>query len=162
MGTVRTWPPFPTKSTIAHRSSRRQTVEVRRSIYAIQTLDEIIDDLGKAIAWFQSIGLPTHETRLQAIHHYLFDQINFPDPDARLPEYDHYSVINDAAAFALIATECSKLPSNLLPRRTLRDALYGPLPPSNEDAQSSDSRNKFFELELAAHLSLAGSKTCRI
>jgi fido (protein-threonine AMPylation protein) len=54
-----------------------------------RTLNAILDDLGKAIAWFESIGLSTKETRLQAIHHYLFEQIHFPDPDATLPEYDH-------------------------------------------------------------------------
>jgi len=121
-------------------------------------LDCILDDLTKAVAWFESVGIPTKETRLQAIHHYLFDQLQFPAPGATMPDYDHHMVISDAAAFFLIATEYSRLPSTLLPRRTMKEAIYGPLPPSNEDAQSSDSRNKFFELELAAHLSMSGVK----
>ena len=76
-------------------------------------LDCILDDLTKAVAWFESVGIPTKETRLQAIHHYLFDQLQFPAPGATMPDYDHHMVISDAAAFFLIATEFSRLPSNL-------------------------------------------------
>ncbi len=119
--------------------------------------NEIFDDLTKAIAWFQHIGVATEGTRLQAIHHYLFDLLNFPaDPEAAIPDIDHYSIISDASGFAMIANEFTKLPSNVLPRRALKEALYGPLCPSNEDTQSSDARNKFFELELAAQFATAG------
>jgi hypothetical protein len=130
---------------------RSQKVEFR-------TLDAIIEDLSKAISWFEDIEISTKETRLQAIHSYLLELHHFPDPDpgAIMPDTDTYSVVNDAAAFGLIASEMSKLPPHLIPRKTLKDILKGPLPPSDEDLQNSDSRNKFVELELAAHLSQAG------
>lgn len=123
-----------------------------------RTLDTIFPDLQKAIAWFESIGISTKETRIQAIGHYLFDQMHFAHPDATLPDTDHHALINDAASFSLIATEFARVPSHLLPRRALKDAIYGPLVASQEDPQRSDARNKFFELELAANLSLCGVK----
>jgi hypothetical protein len=123
-----------------------------------RTLDTIWTELQKAIAWFESIGISTHDTRIQAIGHYLFQQINFPDPGADIPTADHYSVINDASSFSLMATEFAKLPPHLLPKKALRDAIYGPLVPSQEDSKSNDSRNKFFELELAANMSQCGLK----
>jgi hypothetical protein len=121
-------------------------------------LNEIVDDLPKAMAWFESIGISTKETRLQAIHSYLFSQMHFPYPAGVISEADHHSVINDAAGFGLIAQEFAKLPLSGLPKRALRESLYGPLCSSSEDTQSNDSRNKFFELELAVHFAMAGVK----
>jgi hypothetical protein len=120
--------------------------------------EQIFQELQGAIAWFESIGISTQETRIQAIGHYLFDQITGLNPGTTVPEPDHSAIISDASGFALIAKEFSRIPSNLLPRRTLSESLRGQLCPSNEDTQSSDARNKFFELELAAHLSVTGVK----
>src|SRR5437879_2660174 len=87
-----------------------------------RTLESILEDLAKAADWFESVGIPTKETRLQAIRNYLFDQLHFPDPRATLDPADHSWLLSDAAVFGFIATQFAKLPSHLLPRRTLKDA----------------------------------------
>jgi hypothetical protein len=69
---------------------------------------------------------------------------------------DAYYAVSDGAGFGLIAEEMAKLPSHMLPRRTLRDLLQGPLAPFDETPQNSDARNKFVELEMAAYCSRAG------
>jgi hypothetical protein len=81
-------------------------------------------------------------------------------PEAReleslTPRAETYYALSDGSAFGLIAKQLSSLSSSLLPRRTLRDILSGPLVPKEETLASSDGRNKFVELELAAYLSSA-------
>lgn len=122
----------------------------------MRSYQQAFHELQDAIAWFESIGISTHETRLQAIGHYVFDQLMGLNPGTTVPEPDHSAIIGDANGFALIAKGFSKIPSSLLPRTALKQSLYGPLCPSNEDSKSSDARNKFFELELAAHLAVSG------
>ena len=126
-----------------------------------RSLHQIIVGVIDARTWLQSIPIPTTGTRLEKILDVL---LTLQDPEASplgknaIEEEDIYYALSDGAGFALIAAEMSKLSSDLLPRRTLRDILKGPLAASEESSTSSDPRNKFVELELAAHFSSAGFK----
>lgn len=122
---------------------------------------QIYVDVIKARDWFKKIGISTSGTRLDLILNSVYeiatsgtDKANPLGADAT--QEDVYYALSDGAGFGLIASEMSKLPSDLLPRGTLRDILQGPLATSKEDPSSSDARNKFVELELAANFSLAG------
>jgi len=121
-------------------------------------------DVLRACEWFEKIGISTTGTRLEAIRGYLDELLNPTTPEAKplgedATEEDTYYALSDGAGFGLIAAEMAKLSSQLLPRRTLRDILQGPLAASKEEPGStSDARNKFVELELAAYCSSAGFK----
>ncbi|PYU30360.1 MAG: hypothetical protein DMG31_14100 [Acidobacteria bacterium] len=123
---------------------------------------EIHVDVINARKWYENINISTDGTRLHEISRYFDELLNPTTPDANpfkaRPVEDSYYAMNDGAGFGLIGSEMSKLPSHLLPRRTLQDILRGPLAASDEDTTVSDSRNKFVELELAANLSSAGFK----
>ena len=124
-------------------------------------LGQIYVDTLRARDWLEAIGIPTADTRLERIIAYIDGLLNptvagsEPLGAGATPE-DSYYALSDGTGFGLIATELSKLPSNLLPRHALKDILKGPLAPSKEEPISSDPRNKFVELELAANLSSAG------
>jgi hypothetical protein len=124
----------------------------------------ILVDVLQACKWFEKIGISTTGTRLEAIRGYLDELLNPTTPEAKplgedATEEDIYYALSDGAGFGLIAAEMAKLSSQLLPRRTLRDNLQGPLAASKEEPGStSDARNKFVEIELAAYFSSAGFK----
>src|ERR1700688_3638482 len=119
-------------------------------------------DVIHARNWFEEINISTTGTRLELIHAYFDELLNPTLPEGANPlgvdatDEDTYYALSDGAGFGLIKAEMSKLPSHQLPRSTLRAILKGPLVASKEDKSSSDSRNKFVELELAAHFSCAG------
>ena len=71
---------------------------------------------------------------------------------------DTYYALSDGAAFGAIAREIRKIGPNLVPKKSLRILIEGPLSPLDEvlgDA-SVNARNVFTELELAAHFSEKG------
>lgn len=125
-------------------------------------LGQIIASLHNALEWWKKIGIQTDGTRLDEIQKYLEELLNPTAPEAnpfsRDPlGVDAYHALNDAAAFGRIATGLSSVPSNLLPRGVLRDVLRGSLAASKESEDvTTDPRNKFVELELAASCSAAG------
>jgi hypothetical protein len=126
-----------------------------------RTLGQIYIDALHAREWFNAAGITTAGSRLDKILDYIDGLLNPSAAGAELlganaTPADMYYALNDGAAFGLIATEMSKLPAHLLPRRTLQDILKGPLAASAEDQSSNDARNKFVELELSANLSSAG------
>ncbi len=128
-----------------------------------RTLGQIYVDAFHAREWFNAVGITTTGSRLDQILNYIDGLLNpsvaSAEPlGANATPADMYYALNDGAGFGLIATEMSKLPSHLLPRRTLQDILKGPLAASAEEGSSGDARNKFVELELAANLSSAGLK----
>jgi hypothetical protein len=116
----------------------------------------------RACDWYGEIGISIEGSRLERIRTYIETRLLRTDtPEAHeleklTPRAETYYALSDGAAFGLIAKQLSSLSSNLLPRRTLRDILSGPLVPKEETPASSDGRNKFVELELAAYLSSAG------
>jgi hypothetical protein len=127
----------------------------------IRSRTQIHVDVIHARAGFEKIDIPTAGTRLEKINEYFDELLNPTKPEGGpleedATDEDAYYALSDGAGFGLITTEMSKLRSDQLPRRALRDILGGPLTASKEDSTSSDSRNKFVELELAAHFSSAG------
>ncbi|MGA2330107.1 MAG: hypothetical protein ABSH05_28045 [Bryobacteraceae bacterium] len=126
-----------------------------------RSIGQIIVDIINALDWYRKIGIPTADTRLEKIHNYAQKVLNPITPGFQAlgtgtTEEDAYYALSDGSGFGLIAAEMSKVASPLLPRGALRDILCGPLAVSSEGPSSSDSRNKFVELELAANLSSAG------
>lgn len=127
-----------------------------------KTLGQIIVDVRHAREWFERNGVPTAGTRIDEIDRYLQELLNPTEPEANPFGADPrgaeaYHALSDAAGFGRIATGLSAIPSHLLPRGALRDSLRGPLALSAESVGgTADARNKFVELELAAHCSLAG------
>ena len=127
-----------------------------------KSLGKIIVDVLAARKWCNSIGISTDGTRLDEIEHYLDEVLNpttleaNPFRDDPLGT-DAYYALSDGAGFGRIAAELSRFPSHQLPRQTLRDVLKGSLAASKEDRDpTTDPRNEFVELELAAHCSAAG------
>ena len=126
-----------------------------------QSLRQIMVAVIDARNRLQGIGITTTGTRLERILDVL---LTLEDPEASplgmdATEEDTYYALSDGASFGRIAAELTNLPSHLLPRRTLRDILKGPLVPSQEKSgPTATPRNKFVELELAAHCSSAGCK----
>ncbi len=130
-----------------------------------QSLGQIIADVIHTRAWLGEIGISTTGTRLEKIQDHLVELLNPTTPSVsplavNANEEDTYYALSDGASFGRIAAEMRKLSPHLLPRRTLQDILKGPLVPSQEKPGSTATpRNKFVELELAAHCSSAG---CRL
>jgi hypothetical protein len=127
----------------------------------IYSIGEIIAHIVRARDWFEGIAISTAGTRLECIldrAHKILNTITAQPLGIGHTEEDNYYALTDGIGFGRIAIRMSKLPSHLLPRRTLQDILKGPLAVSDEDAQSNDPRNKFVELELAANLPYAGFK----
>jgi hypothetical protein len=128
----------------------------------LRSIGKIHVDVLEACKWFKKIDIPTAGTRLEAIRNYLDELLNPTTPEAaplgaNATEEDAYYALSDGAGFGLIATEMSKLSSQLLPRQALKDILKGPLVASEEEPPTTDdARNKFVELELAAYCSSAG------
>jgi hypothetical protein len=126
----------------------------------VRSLGQIYVDALRARDWFEATGIATASTRLESIIACVDGLLNptaGTEPlGSRATAEDMYYALSDGAGFGLIATEMSKLKSDLLPRRALQDILKGPLAISKEEPSSSDPRNKFVELELAANLSSAG------
>ena len=142
----------------------RQSNDKVGSEMQFQSLGQIIVDVIDARTQLRKIGISTTGTRLEKIQDYLDELLNPTTPGVNplavnANEEDTYYALSDGASFGRIAAELTNLPSHLLPRRTLRDILKGPLVPSQEKSgPTATPRNKFVELELAAHCSSAGCK----
>lgn len=132
--------------------------------FSLRTFDKILDDVREARVWYESIGISTTGTRLQLIEERIVELLS--DLQSSTPELvvekwdttDTYYALSDGAGFGRISREISKVGPNLLPKKTLRSLLEGPLSPKDEilgDA-SVNARNLFTELELAADLSEKG------
>src|SRR2546426_6368625 len=67
----------------------------------------------------------------------------------------YVAALVESAQFGEIATKLAAVDADVL-RPKLRDALRGPILPSDEDANSNQARNTIFELVLAARLHAAG------
>jgi hypothetical protein len=94
-----------------------------------RSVGQVYVDILKARDWFNSVGVRTSGTRLEQMLNYVYELVGKgePEPPGGRAEQDTYYAMSDGAGFGVIATEFSKLPSHLLPRAALRDALRGPL-----------------------------------
>lgn len=127
----------------------------------LRTLGQTVVDVLEAIDWFKAIGIDTAGTRLEQINSYLQELLNPTTPSANpFQEEPNGPGASQAAVeavwFGRVTRQLRALPSHRLPRRALRDVLAGPFMASDESAESSDARNKFVELELAAMCMEAG------
>ena len=125
-------------------------------------LGKVVVDAKNAYDWYETLGFDLTGTRLEKIRHYLeYKLLNIATPEGAAWENgtadeDAYYAVSDGAGFGLIAEDMAKLPSHRLPRGPLKDILQGPLASSDETPHNSDARNKFVELEMAAHCARAG------
>lgn len=125
-------------------------------------LGDIVVGVKKALEWYESIGVPTANTRLSELFEFLTHHLLNPaSAEGRSlakgePTQTAYAALMDGVGFIEIRDHLSMLSSSLLPRRVLRSALQGPLAVEDECDNSNAGRNFFSELELAAHLSQAG------
>src|SRR5262245_19240780 len=121
--------------------------------FHLRSFDMILQDVREARAWYSSLGIPTEGTRLDLIEEKtlgLLEDLKVLPPEEvveRWSNMDAYYVLSDGAGFGRIAREIAKVGPNLLPRKTLRAILNGPLSPQDEisgDA-SVNARNLFTE-----------------
>lgn len=130
--------------------------------FKYRRLGDIVVDICNARKWYTDLRIKTEGTRLDEISkHVTLDLMNPSTEEGAAFEKGDISeksfyALSDGASFGLIAAEFAKLKSHLLPKRTIREVLSGPLTPKDEELENSDGRNKFVELELAANLSSTG------
>ena len=129
-----------------------------------RSIGQIALAIKQASEWFaDNVNISIGDSRLEKINDFVFHQLldsgtsvgkKFQEGEA---DKNAYYALSDGVGFGLIASEMDKLPSHLIPRQTLKDILKGPLVVSDEIAgETTDPRNKFVELELAANLSSSG------
>jgi len=136
--------------------------------FSLLPFDQILDGIQETRAWYEeSLGIPTAGTRLELIHAKTAELIRDlnsslirEDIVERWSNFDTYYAISDGAGFGKICREIRQIGPNLLPKKTLRAILHGPLSPTDENPSdgSVNARNLFAELELAADLSEKGIK----
>jgi hypothetical protein len=132
--------------------------------FSLRTFSQILSDVQSARAWYNSIGISTDGTRLELIEKrlaaFLADLTSEPAEKVvgRWSKADTYYVLSDGAAFGSIAREIARVGPNLMPKKSLRVLLEGPLNPEDEipGDESVNARNVFTELELAAYFSERG------
>lgn len=132
--------------------------------FLLRGFEQILTDIQGARAWYGSIGISTQGTRLELIEERvtaLLAELE-SEPAAQVVERwsnaDTYYALSDGAAFGRIAREIGRVGPNLMPKRSLRVLLEGPLNPQDEilGDRSVNARNVFTELELAAYFSEKG------
>jgi len=133
--------------------------------YSSSPFDQVLTNVQASRAWLEQLGVRTSETRLELIEQTLStfladlktrsaaDVVAEWDWSAR---QDAYYALVDGAAFSRIHLQLGQLKSNVLRRDELRRALQGPLVPSSETPSTTDPRNVFMELDLAATLKRGG------
>ncbi len=132
--------------------------------FSLRNFSQILTDVQLARDWYTSIGISTEGTRLELIEErvaaLLTDLRSEPAEKVveRWSTADTYYVLSDGAAFGRVAREISKVGPNLMPKKSLRVLLEGPLNPQDEipGDESVNARNIFTELELAAYFSENG------
>lgn len=128
---------------------------------------ELCRELKEVQSWLGSLEIDTAGTRLEEIINnleWIIERYN-RDPaggiSSKPDEIDiekFWYCMTDAYSFIDVYGALKTLKSHLLPRRKLKEALSGPLLPRAEapGTENVNSRNIFFELELAARLMRRG------
>ena len=132
--------------------------------FSLRDFRKILSDVQLAKDWYTSIGISTQGTRLELIENRVADLLADlkSEPAEKVVERwskaDTYYALSDGAAFGMIAREIGKVGPNLMPKKSLRVLLEGPLNPQDEipGDESVNARNIFTELELTAHFSEKG------
>ena len=132
--------------------------------FSLRKFNQILTDVQFAKDWYTSIRISTQGTRLELIENRVADLLADleSEPAEKVVERwgraDTYYALSDGAAFGMIAREISKVGPNLMPKKSLRVLLDGPLNTQDEipGDGSVNARNIFTELELAAYFSERG------
>jgi hypothetical protein len=124
--------------------------------YQLHSYDKILDGVIRTQEWYRSLGISTQGTRLDAIRstiESIIHDITYRSPEDVLAEINlerAFYALTDGSSFGRIQQDLSQLPSSLLRRSDLKRILQGPLCPTEETPSSTDGRNVFVELEMAA------------
>ncbi len=134
---------------------------------APRTFDRILDEVISARTWFERLGIETQGSRLEEIQTVLTDFVR----DREVSSYsdfvakwdwanrsEAYFALTEGNSFGQIAAQLSTLKSHQLPREALRRCIRGPLIASEETPATTDARNLFLELDVAASLLERGFK----
>lgn len=134
--------------------------------FSLLPFGQVLTGIREARSWYQDVlGISTSGTRLELIENKtseLLAELNSAAAPEELVERwsntDTYYTLSDGAGFGKICREIRRVGPNLLPRRTLRTILEGPLSPRDENPGDAtvNARNSFAELELAADFSEKG------
>lgn len=139
----------------------------RFSLVGFETIGE---QVGLARGWLEDLGIATSGTRIEAIEERVDGVVSAlslleakalalgrsVDRERALLEVwdrpETYYALADGAAFGRVWAALREWPSHRVPRQELKKVLGGPLVPTSETPDSTEARNLFVELELAADL----------
>jgi hypothetical protein len=106
--------------------------------FSLRDFDRILRDIQEARAWYELLGISTEGTRLALIEDRvtaLLADLKSEPPEKvveRWSKEDTYYVLSDGATFGAIAREIRKIGPNLMPKKSLRILVEGPLSPLDE------------------------------
>lgn len=121
----------------------------------------ILDELQKVKSWFDQIKITTEGTRFEDILNNFINIVKYKQESSVNDYIKDYGFENyfysalDALAFIDVYKGLSHYKGSL-PKKKLKESLSGPLIPRNEilGDKNVNSRNTFFELEVASKLML--------
>lgn len=125
--------------------------------------DQLLAQLSEAAVWLsEKAQIKTAGTRFDLVYtnvQEIVKRYNAGAVEALIEEKgneDLWLSLTECDAFIRIHSALKTVESAKLPRQTLKDVVGGPLLPRDETPNSAESRNKLFELELAARCHEAG------
>jgi hypothetical protein len=125
--------------------------------------DQLLAQLSEAAVWLsEKAQIKTAGTRFDLVYtnvQEIVKRYNAGEIEALIEEKGNEELwlsLTECDAFIRIHSVLKTVESAKLPRQTLKDVVGGPLLPRDETPNSAESRNKLFELELAARCHEAG------
>ncbi|MCM2359407.1 MAG: hypothetical protein NDI77_14750 [Geobacteraceae bacterium] len=125
--------------------------------------DQLLAQLSEAAVWLsEKAQIKTAGTRFDLVYsnvQEIVKRYNAGKIEALIEEKGNEELwlsLTECDAFIRIHSVLKNVESAKLPRQTLKDVVGGPLLPRDETPNSAQSRNKLFELELAARFHEAG------
>lgn len=125
--------------------------------------DQLLAQLSEAAVWLsEKAQIKTAGTRFDLLYSNIQEivkRFNAGEIEALIEEKGNEELwfsLTECEAFIRVHAVLKNLESSKLPRQTLKDIVGGPLLPRDETPNSAQSRNKLFELELAARHYEAG------
>lgn len=125
--------------------------------------DELLSQLREAASWLsEKVRINTAGTRFDKIYsnvQEIVKKYHTGDTESLIKEKGNEELwfsLTECDAFIRVHSFLKNFKSSELPRQTLKDVVGGPLLPRDEMPNSAQSRNKLFELELAARCHEAG------
>lgn len=125
--------------------------------------DELLGQLRETASWLsEKAQINTSGTRFDEVYsnvQEIVKRYNAGGAESLIEEKGNEELwlsLTECEAFIRVHSVLKNVESAKLPRQTLKDIMGGPLLPRNETPNSAQSRNKLFELELAARHHEAG------